>query len=953
MFEKIRDALIKFFTSRLVIVSAVLICAGTGLVYRLFNLQIINGETYLDSFQLRIRKEKDIAAARGNIYDRNGNLLAYNELANSVMIEDVWETGSGRNAAINSTINTLLDILDKNGDSADSDFNIALDNDGNFEFTVSGNSLLRFLADVYGHSSINDLLYEEKTKNASEVIDDLCQTFGVGGYEEEDTEKENFIPGLGYDNKRILDIITVRYNMNTNSYQKYIDTTVSSNVSEKTVADVMENADILDGVSIEESTARKYVDSKYFSHLLGYTGKISDDELSTLSASGYDYSMNDVVGKSGIEQAMESVLQGKKGSETLYVDNTGQLIETSNYIDPIAGNDVYITIDKDLQIACYNIIEQSLAGILISKIQNIKSYSASENSDASDIVIPIYDVYYALFDNNVIDLDHLAAEDAGSAEQAIYSQYLVKKESVFATLKKELTEDFTTYENLTKEYQVYESYIAAMLYSDGILDSNKVDKEDETYIAWTTDEVISLSEYLHYAIASNWVDVSKLSLDNQYADSEEIYDHVVTYIFNEIEEDSDFLVKLYKYMLASDMITGTQVCNVLLEQEVVELDDDELSLWNAAGETAYTFMMNRISNLDITPAQLALDPCTGSMVITDVNSGDVLALVSYPGYDNNKMANGVDATYYAGLRSDNSNPLYNYATQQRTAPGSTFKMVSATAGLMEGVINTDTTISCVGIYDKIYGSPKCWIYPSAHGALNVSGGIRNSCNYFFYEVGYRLGLVDDAYDSDTGLEKLKTYADLYGLTETSGIEIAESEPQVSTMDAVRSAIGQGTNSYTTVGLARYVTTVANSGTCYNLTLIDKTTDSNGNILEEYSASVRNTIEMPSSYWNAIHTGMRQVVEDKSYYSGLKVNVAGKTGTAQESSSRPNHALFVCYAPYESPEIAIATRIAYGYTSSYAAQITKEAIEYYFGLSDEDEINEGSAQELQGGEVNAD
>jgi penicillin-binding protein 2 len=280
-------------------------------------------------------------------------------------------------------------------------------------------------------------------------------------------------------------------------------------------------------------------------------------------------------------------------------------------------------------------------------------------------------------------------------------------------------------------------------------------------------------------------------------------------------------------------------------------------------------------------------------------------------------------------------------------------MVSATAGLMEGVINTDTTINCAGIYDKIYGSPKCWIYPSAHGALNVSGGIRNSCNYFFYEVGYRLGLVDDTYDSDTGLEKLKTYADLYGLTETSGIEIAESEPQVSTMDAVRSAIGQGTNSYTTVGLARYVTTVANSGTCYNLTLIDKTTDSNGNILEEYSASVRNTIEMPSSYWNAIHTGMRQVVEDKSYYSGLKVNVAGKTGTAQESSSRPNHALFVCYAPYESPEIAIATRIAYGYTSSYAAQITKEAIEYYFGLSDEDEINEGSAQELQGGEVNAD
>ena len=111
------------------------------------------------------------------------------------------------------------------------------------------------------------------------------------------------------------------------------------------------------------------------------------------------------------------------------------------------------------------------------------------------------------------------------------------------------------------------------------------------------------------------------------------------------------------------------------------MDPDERSVWERGGESAYTFMLNRISNLDITPAQLALDPCTGSMVVTDVNTGDVLALVSYPGYNNNLMANGVDAAYYAKLRSDNSNPLYNYATQQKTAPGSTFKMVSATQAL--------------------------------------------------------------------------------------------------------------------------------------------------------------------------------------------------------------------------------------------------------------------------------
>jgi penicillin-binding protein 2 len=420
-----------------------------------------------------------------------------------------------------------------------------------------------------------------------------------------------------------------------------------------------------------------------------------------------------------------------------------------------------------------------------------------------------------------------------------------------------------------------------------------------------------------------------------------------------LETDYDCQTRRYKYLLLDGKITGSQVCNVLLEQGVVTLDEEEQQLWDRGGESAYTFMINRISNLDITPAQLALDPCTGSMVITDVNTGDVLALVSYPGYDNNMMANGVNAAYYAKLRSDKSNPLYNYATQQKTAPGSTFKMVSATAGLNEGVISLDSVIYCGGIFDKLNSPPRCWIYPRGHGGLNVSGGIRNSCNVFFYEVGYRLGNTGEKYVSETGLEKLAKYADLYGLSEKSGIEIAESEPLVSNQDSVRSAIGQGNNSYTTVGLARYVTTVANSGTCYNLTLIDKTTDSNGNLLEDNSAEIRNFVDQPQSYWDAIHLGMRQVVQDKAYYNNLGVNVAGKTGTAQESASRPNHSLFVCYAPYEKPEIAIATRIANGYTSSYAAQITKEALVYYFDLKDEDEIISGTAQTLQNGATNAD
>ena len=952
LFDEIKENIIKFITSRAVIVSFVLFTLACVMIYRLFSLQVINGEYYLDTFKLRIKKEKTIAATRGNIYDRNGNLLAYNELANSVTIEDVYKSGSGKNTAINQTLNALIDIIEENGDTVDQDFNIILNESNEFEFKVTGNSLLRFLADVYGHTSINDLKYEEKTKTPEDVIDDLCKKFGVGEYETPGVSS-SFVARRGYTNDRALKVLTVRYNMDSNSYQKYIDTTVASDVSDQTVADVMENLGMLEGVSIEESTARKYVDAQYFSHLLGYTGKVSEDELAELQQINSSYGLNDTVGKSGIEQAMESVLQGTKGSETVYVDNTGQVIETSNYVDSIAGNDVYLTIDKDLTEACYDIIEQSLAGILVSKIQNVKTYTYTETSSSSSIVIPIYDVYYAIFDNDVVDIPHFAEDDAKETEKAVYEAFATKNAAVLSRLREEFETAKTPYNALSSEYQWYMSHIASMLYSDGVINSTLVDKEDDVYVAWTTDETISLTEYLKYAIAMNWIDVSKLSIDNQYADSEEIFAQIVDYIIDKMSSDYDFQTRLYKYLLLDGNISGTQVCNLLLEQDKVTLSDEEQGIWDRGGETAYTFMTNRISNLDITPAQLALDPCTGSMVVTDVNSGDVLAIVSYPGYDNNKMANGVDAEYYAKLRSDKSNPLYNYATQQKTAPGSTFKIVSATAGLTEGVITTDSTIYCGGIFDKLDHPPRCWIYPSGHGNLNVTGGIRNSCNVFFYEVGYRLGLLGSSYSSETGLEKLAQYADMYGLTEKSGIEIAESEPSVSDQDAVRSAIGQGSHSYTTIGLARYVTTIANSGTCYNLSLIDKTTDSSGNLLEEYSASVRNTIDMPQSYWNAIHLGMRQVVQDKSYYANLGVNVAGKTGTAQESKSRPNHSLFICYAPYEKPEIAIATRIAYGYTSSYAAQITKEALSYYFELRDEDDILSGTARELQDGATNAD
>ena len=662
--------------------------------------------------------------------------------------------------------------------------------------------------------------------------------------------------------------------------------------------------------------------------------------------------MNVIVGNSGFEFSFESELQGTKGSEDVIVDHMGKVIEAKNRVEPTAGNDLYLTLDSDLQVTIYHILETKLASILLTQIRNIKEYNPEENV-GKNILIPIDDVYYALFNNNIIDTSHFSEEGAGETEQEVLQSFENRKNRVMEELRAELTDKKTAYNELTEEYQVYESYITSLLYSNAVIMESELDTSDEIYLAWSKQEIISLHEYLNYVISMNWVDVTKLNLTGKYSDSEEVYEKLLAYIFENIDHNSGFNKRVYKYMIRDNEISGRQVCSLLLEQEIIQVEEEELNRFRNGQISSYDFMRNRIRNLDITPAQLALDPHSASAVLTDVNTGEVLALVSYPSYDNNRMANGVDADYFNSLLNDLSTPLINYATYQRTAPGSTFKMVSATAGLLENVVDLSTSIQCTGTFDKLDENqpPHCW-NRHGHGMMDLSAGIQHSCNIYYYELGYRLGSVGERYIPDIGLQKLTNYADMYGLTETSGIEIEESAPKVSDMDAVRSAIGQGTNNFTTVGLARYITTVANSGTCYNLTLLDKVTDHNNVLIEDYHAQVRNTIEMDSAYWDAIHLGMRRVVEAKKYYSDLSVSVAGKTGTAQESTSRPNHALFVGYAPYEKPEIAIAVRVANGYTSDYSAQIAKDVIQYYYHLADEEELA-GTAEELAGGSLNAD
>lgn len=937
MFDIIRDFFNRILSSRLRVMTSVMIVFSGILMIRLFVLQIVNGAQYQANYDLKVEKTESVDAARGCIYDRNGEVLAYNKLAYAITIEDTgsYENSDDRNEKLNAEIATIIKHIEKNGDKIDNDFGILRSANGKYEFVQGeGVALQRFRADVFGHASIEDLKYnsklkiDEKSASANQIMDYLM---GEHRYDISTKYKED----LRYK------ICIVRYSIGQNNFQKYIATTIASDVSDASVAYIKENMNNLTGVDIEEKSIRYYVDSEYFAHIVGYTGTISTEEYQEKSKKDKTVELTDVVGKSGIEQYMNDYLSGKKGEQTIYVDNMGNLIQISDKKESVPGNHVYLSIDKNLQIATYKALEKEIASILYSKIANIKTYDPT--SDEADIVIPIYDVYFALINNNMIKIDDFEKESASATEKKVLHAYNKKADSVIATLKGQLHSNSPAiYKDLPKEYQDYSTYLVTTLKSQGIFDADAIDNSDEMHLKWTNEE-LSVNEYLMYAIEQNWIDITKYSNTSKYADTEELYEQLIAYALTELQSDRTFQKKVYKYLILEDSISGNELCAILYEQGVLKDDEGKKAALLSGSLSAYSFILDSIKTSKITPAQLALDPCSGSAVVIDSKSGDLLACVTYPGYDNNRLANAVDAEYYNYLSTSLSNPLYNYATQQKTAPGSTYKIISATAGLAENDITTSSQIDDLGQFDLVSNKPKCWAFPSNHGLINVSQALRVSCNYFFYQVGYDLAGGTN-YQDEAGINKLKKYASMFGLDKKTGVEIEEAKPSIATEYPVMAAIGQSNNNFTTISLARYATAVSNRGTVYDLTLLDHVQNAvTGDVMETYKPKVRNRISVLSSEeWSSISSGLRGVVEDLSAFDGLSVAAAGKTGTAQQDKTRPNHALFIGYAPYNAPEIAVATRIAFGYGSGNASVVAADIMSYYFG--------ETSLESLLGSEI---
>ena len=325
----------------------------------------------------------------------------------------------------------------------------------------------------------------------------------------------------------------------------------------------------------------------------------------------------------------------------------------------------------------------------------------------------------------------------------------------------------------------------------------------------------------------------------------------------------------------------------------------------------------------------------GAVIVRDVNSGDVLVSASYPTYSIDELL-----TSYTELSEDPLEPLFNRATQGVYNPGSTFKMVTAFAALKEGVITRYTTIEDKGIYTEYPDyQPKCWVYPDNHGVLDVVGALENSCNYFFYTVADKMDIDPIA---DAAAE--------FGLGSKTGIEIAEAEGILATReykkevlgegwwaaDTLLTCIGQGNNYFTPIQIANYISAIANDGTVYETTILKniKSADYSETILEGES-NVLKEVDDPYGYLSVLRQGMRAVAETgtaESVFGDYPVKVAAKTGTVQSETS-DNTGVFVCYAPYDNPQIAITVVVEGGGSGSALAGIAKDILDVYFEADD--------------------
>lgn len=419
----------------------------------------------------------------------------------------------------------------------------------------------------------------------------------------------------------------------------------------------------------------------------------------------------------------------------------------------------------------------------------------------------------------------------------------------------------------------------------------------------------------------------------------------IQYVFEEYLRGQNGIKQL-------DMSVDGNITDEYITKEAVAGSDVILTIDANLQATTEKALANNIKKIASGGFSKTSEAKAGAAVVMNVKTGEILAMASYPDYEPELFVNGISQKKLDEYNKGDN--IFNRAISGVYAPGSTFKMITAIAGLETGAITPTEKINDVGVYKKAH-EPACWIWNSygmTHGWLNVTDAIIHSCNYFFYEVGYRVTI-----------DNIAKYAKYYGLGQKTNVELPmEEEGVVATRDKAKergdewqigetlsAAIGQSYNSYTPIQMAKYISMLANGGKPIDVSIVKSVIDVNGNQIskEEITKFVnaklglekqeKEDLNIKKENLEAILKGMKGVTSEEggtaySTFADFNIELGGKTGSAQTDVNGKVNGWFVGFAPYDEPEVAVVVLVENAGSGSYTAEVARDILQEYFGMN---------------------
>ena len=804
------------------------------LTHELFEIQIIGGQAAYDTLTYRQVRHISTPAERGNIYDRFGRPLAVNIPAHSVLIDPSVVFAS--NDELNVSMLYLVRLLADNGEDQITALPLTESYPFEFTFTDQGARGRFFREATFAEDNLGG-----QPLNAADFMDIATAFFGIDVLMETYDLSPTELRGL----------ISLRMDLFHRRFTRFIPVTIAMGVGAHTITAIEEDAHKFRSAFISTEFLRYYPGGRYTSHIVGMIGPITDQhDADDLLERGY--LLSDLLGHTGIELAFEAELRGARGTESIYVSNLGRRLATveNSQVDSVNGSDIFLTIDKELQMTAYYILKAQLVETIIFRLNN--HHNEGPNNHVPNLTVP---------------------------------RLLASLVRTSPTIDPRLM------------FEAEEGTLSHLL------------------VSHLTQAAEALELELNPATLAGRLEINRLLSDE----------------------------------ILHGRITATQVLLLMYDQGILVGDDTFRQ--SMATANPLSLVTTLLRDGQITPQMTGVDPSTGSLVIVDVHTGEVLASVNYPSFDTNQLVNHLNVDYFLHINNDFTTPQSNRAFAERRAPGSTFKMITGIAGIETGVITPTTRIQDRTVFRLPHLDDEVWSWsPNASlGVLNNAQAVARSSNYFFLDVAYRLG----AGNSRDSAAILNRYMSAFGLNAPTGIEIGEQLPQMSSPelhdllitdrpwtngDLVRTGIGQGLNNYTPATMARLTAGIATQGNMVDLRLLYRIVGPDAITYAE-TVPFDMGLTISQAAWDSTHEGMRQVTEWSggtafNIFSGFPMSVGAKTGTAQEVRNRPPHTTFNVFAPLDNPQIAMYVILPFGAAGpSPSAQVAREVMRTYFRLDD--------------------